>query len=165
MAREKKIYPLGEGLSTQDTYAVLGNAQKFQKHKHAWKAWRALKDFGCVVYPVAEGLARIDGSKVYSNLAELTDKVSVVVPCLLPENLKTLVPDAVAAGCSKIWFQEQTWSQELQQECDSAGVEVIRGCVRRHRIYPSKISLRYLSPCYWHGLRDVKVPMKRFGRY
>jgi len=165
MAREKNFYPLAEGLSTQDTFAVLGDAQKFQKHKHAWKVWRALKDFRCVVYPVAEGLSRIDGSKVYSNLAQLTDKVTVAVPCLLPERLKSLVPDAVSAGCSKIWFQEQTWTRELQQECDSAGIEVIRGCVLRHRLYPSKISLRYLSPCYWHGLRDVKVPMKRFGRY
>ncbi|MBP1759678.1 MAG: putative CoA-binding protein [Firmicutes bacterium] len=165
MAREKKIYPMAEGVSTQDTFAVLGNAQKFQKHKHAWKVWRALKDFGCVVYPVAEGLARIDGIKVYANLAQLTDKVTVVVPCLLPENLKSLVPESASAGCRKIWFQEQTWTQELQQECDNLGIETIRGCVLRHKIYPSKVSLRYLSPCYWHGLRDAKVPKKGFGRY
>jgi len=165
MAREKKIYPLSEGLSTQDTYAVLGDDQKFLKHKHAWKVWRALKDFGCVVYPVAESLARIGGCKVYSNLAQLTDKVTVAVPCLLPERLESLVSDALSAGCLKIWFQEQTWTREFQQECDSAGIEVIRGCVLRHRVYPSKISLRYFSPCYWHGLRDVKVPIKRFGRY
>lgn len=165
MAREKKIHPLAEGLSTQDTFAVIGDREKFKKHKHAWKAWRALKDYGCTVYPVADGLGRLEGSKVYSNLTELTDKVTVAVPCLLPEKLKSLVPDAVTAGCSKIWFQEQTWSKELQQECDAAGLEVIRGCVLRHKVYPSKISLRYLSPCYWHGLRDVKVPVKRFGKY
>lgn len=165
MAREKKFYPLTEGLSTKDTYAVLGNALKFEKHKHAWKVWRALKEFGCVVYPVAEGLARIDGCKVYSNLGQLTNKVTVVVPCLLPKSLKSLVPEAVSAGCIKIWFQEQTWNQELQQECDKAGIEAFRGCVLRHKIYPSKISMRYFSPCYWHGLRDVKVPVKRFGRY
>lgn len=164
MAREKKFYPLAEGLSTQDTFAVLGDAQKFQKHKHAWKAWRALKDFRCVVYPVAEGLARLDGSKVYANLAQLTDKVTVIVPCLRPEKLKSLVPEALSAGCRKIWFQEQTWSPELQEECAKAGIEVIRGCVLRHREYPSKVSLRYFSPCYWHGLGDVKVPMKRIGR-
>lgn len=165
MAREKMIYPLAEGLSTQDTYAVLGDVQKFKKHKHAWKVWRALKDFGCAVYPVADGLGRIEGSKVYSNLAQLANKVTVVVPCLLPERLNSLVVDAVSAGCSKIWFQEQTWTEEFQLECESAEIEVIRGCVLRHRSYPSKISLRYLSPCYWHGLRDVKVPVKKFGRY
>ena len=56
MVRENKNYPLAEGLTTVDTYAVLGDAQKFQKHKHAWKVWRALKEVGCVVYPVAEDL-------------------------------------------------------------------------------------------------------------
>ncbi|ODA39224.1 CoA-binding protein [Desulfosporosinus sp. BG] len=163
MVREKKIYPLAEGLTTADTYAVLGNVEKFQKHKHAWKVWRALKDFGCVAYPVAEDLKRIDGSKVYPNLTELKDKVTVVVPCLLPEQLGSLVSDAASAGVKGIWFQEQTWTQELQQECDSAEVAVIRGCVLRHKVYPV-IGMHYLNPCYWHGFRDAKVPAKRLGR-
>ncbi|MDR3599287.1 MAG: CoA-binding protein [Desulfosporosinus sp.] len=164
MVREKKIYTFAEGLTTVDTYAVLGDAQKFQKHKHAWKVWRILKEFGCVVYPVAEDLKRIDGSRVYRSLAELKDKVTVVVPCLLPEKLGSLVSSAVAAGANKIWFQEQTWSRELQQECDSLGMTVIRGCVLQHKAYPA-ISLRYMNPCYWHGLRANKVPAKRFARY
>lgn len=163
MAREKKIYPLTEGLTTADTYAVLGSAGKFQKHKHAWKAWRALKEFGCVAYPVAEDLKRIEGSKVYLNLKDLKDKVTVAVPCLLPEKLESLVTDAAAAGINKIWFQEQTWTPELQEECASAGIEVIRGCVLRHKVYPM-IGVRYFNPCYWHGLRDAKVPSKRFAR-
>lgn len=162
MGREKKIYPLAEGVTTMDTYAVIGNAHKFQKHKHAWKVWRALKDFGCVAYPVAEDLKRIDGSKVYLDLAQLAGKVTVVVPCLLPEKLISLVSDAAAAGVIKIWFQEQTWTQELQQECNCAGIEVIRGCVLRHSVYP--LPLRYLNPCYWHGLKDAKVPSKRYAR-
>ena len=164
MAREKTIYPLAEGLTTLDTYAVLGDAHKFQKHKHAWKIWKALKEFGCVVYPVAEDMKRLDGGKVYLNLAQLKDKVTVVIPCLLPEKLKSLVSDTVATGASKIWFQELTWTQELQEECDSAGISVIRGCVLRHRAYPM-IGVHYLNPCYWHGLRDAKVPGKRFGKY
>ena len=164
MVREKKNYPLTKGLTTVDTYAVLGDAQKFQNHKHAWKVWRALKEFGCVVFPVAENLNRLDGNKVYSNLAQLKDKVTVVVPCLLPEKLKSLVSDSVSAGASRIWFQEQTWTQEFQQECDSAGIEVVRGCVLRHKVYPI-IGVHYFNPCYWHGLRDAKVPAKRFARY
>ena len=164
MVREKMIYPLAEGLTTLDTYAVLGDARKFQKHKHAWKVWRALKEFGCVVYPVAEDINRLDGNKVYSNLAQLKDKVTVVVPCLLPDRLMTLVSDAGSSGVNKIWFQEQTWTQEFQRDCDSAGIEVIRGCVLRHVVY-APISMRYLNPCYWHGLRDAKVPSKRFRRY
>lgn len=163
MVRERKIYPLAEGLTTMDTYAVLGDGEKFRKHKHAWKVWRALKEFGCVAYPVTEDLKRIEGSKAYRSLAELKDKVTVVVPCLLPEKLRSLVSDTSLAGAGKIWFQEQTWTPELQQECESANLDVIRGCVLRHKVYPI-IGLRYLNPCYWHGLRDAKVPGKSFVR-
>jgi hypothetical protein len=163
MVREKKIYPLAAGLTTADTFAVLGDAEKFEKHKHAWKVWRALKEFGCVTYPVTADLKRLDGSKVYLNLAELKDKITVVVPCLPPEKLRDLVLDAASAGAGKIWFQEQTWIQGFQEDCDRVGIAVIRGCVLRHKAYPI-IGLRYLNPCYWHGLKDVKVPEKRFGR-
>lgn len=163
MVREKKIYPLAEGLTTADTYAVLGDAYKFQKHKHAWKVWRVLKEFGCVVYPVAEELQRIEGSKVYQNVGQLKDKVTVVIPCLFPDRLTSLVSDVAAAGINTIWFQEQTWTEELQQECDSAGIVVVRGCVLRHKDYPA-VSFRYFNPCYWHGLRAAKVPLKRYGR-
>ncbi|MDQ7095825.1 CoA-binding protein [Desulfosporosinus sp. PR] len=162
MAREKTIYPFAEGLTTGDAYAVLGSVPKFKKHKHAWKVWRALKEFGCLVYPVAEDLKRLDGSKVYANITELKDRVTVIVPCLLPEALVSLVSEASMSGAGKIWFQEQTWSPALQQECEELGIQVFRGCVLRHKIYPP-LSLRYLNPCYWHGLEDLKVPSKRFG--
>lgn len=163
MAREKKIYPLAGGLTTADTFVVLGDAYKYQKHKHAWKVWRVLKEFGCTVYLVAEDIQRIDGSKVYQNIGQLKDKVTVVIPCLLPERLTCLVTDTAAAGIKTIWFQPQTWTEELQQECDSAGINVIQGCVLRHKDYPP-FSLRYFNPCYWHGLRAAKVPLKRYGR-
>lgn len=159
MAREIKIYPLAEGLTTADTYAVIGDIEKFEKHKHAWKVWRTLKDFGCRVYPVAEELKRIDGSKVYPSLAALEGNVNVVIPCLLPEKLPSLVHDAVEAGVQSIWFQEQTWTADLQQECEMAGIDVIRGCVLRHKQFSRPFG--YLNPCYWHGLKDPKVPSKR----
>ncbi|MGC7873571.1 CoA-binding protein [Desulfosporosinus sp. SYSU MS00001] len=161
MAREKTIFSFLEGLTTKDTFAVLGNAQKFKTHKHAWKAWRALKEFGCLAYPVAEDLQRIDGSKVYSGVQELKDKITVIVPCLLPEEMPSLVTEASFAGVKKIWFQERTWSQDVQEECEKMGIQVFRGCVLRHKKYPA-LSLCYLNPCYWHGLRDSKVPSKRY---
>lgn len=164
MVREKTIYPMLEGLTTAETYAVIGDAQKFSKHKHAWKVWRTLKEFGCVVYPVADNLKRVDGSKVYPSLAELKDKVAVVVPCLLPEHLDTLVQDTLSAGAGTIWFQEQTWTPQLHQQCEEKGIQVIKGCVLRHKDYP-RFSLRYLNPCYWHGLKSLKVPSKRGLRF
>lgn len=164
MVREKRIYPLPEGLTTAETYAVIGDAQKFIKHKHAWKVWRTLKEFGCLVFPVAENLKRVDGNKVYQSLTELKDKATVIVPCLFPEKLETLVEDTVSAGAKNIWFQEQTWTPEFQQACAEREIKVIRGCVLRHKMYPP-VSFRYLNPCYWHGLKDLKVPSKRSYKF
>jgi predicted CoA-binding protein len=162
--REKKIYPLAGGITTADTFAVLGDAKNFKKRKHAWKVWKALKEFGCVVYPVTADLKRLDGSKVYSNLSELMDKVTVVVPCLLPEQLQSLVSDAAAVKAGTIWFQTKTWTQEFQAECERKAIAVVRGCVLQHVSY-SPFSLCYFNPCYWHGLRAAKVPAKRYNRW
>lgn len=156
MAREKKIYQLAEDINTADRFAVLANAEKFKKHKHAWKVWRVLKEFDCTVYPVAQNLDRLEGSKVFPELLVLKDKIDVVIPCLFPELLDTLVQDTVAAGAKKIWFQNQTWTPEIHDQCQSEGIIEIKGCVLLHKTH--NLPLGYLNPCYWHGLRSAKVP-------
>lgn len=155
MLREKKIYPLTGKLDTSQRYAVLGTAEKFRGHKHAFKAWKALKAFGCTVYPVAQGMDRLEGSKVYRDLQALKGKIDVVVPCLLPEYLSTLAAEAQAAGAEFIWFQEQTWTPELQQQCEELNITTIKGCVLKHKVYSKPFG--YLNPCFWHGLKDPKV--------
>jgi predicted CoA-binding protein len=159
VVREKKIYQMAEDITTADHFAVLANAEKFKKHKHAWKVWRALKEFDCTVYPVAPNLDRLEGSKVYPGLLALKDKIDVIIPCLFPEMLTTMVQDTVVAGAKKIWFQNQTWTPELHEQCQSGGIMVIKGCVLVHKIY--KTPLGYLNPCYWHGLTSAKVPGRK----
>lgn len=159
MVREKKIYLLAEEMTTADRYAVLANAEKFKRHKHAWKVWQVLKEFNCTVYPVAQNLARIAGSKVYPDLLALKDKIDVVVPCLPPEQLDTLLPETLAAGATKIWFQNQTWTTEFHDLCQSEGIIDIRGCVLLHKNY--SLPFGYMNPCYWHGLRSPKVPVRK----
>ena len=158
--REKKTYPFSESLHTGLSYAVIGTAVELRQHHHAWKVWRALKGFGCTVYLVAAELKRWEGAKVYPNLADLAGRVNVAVPCLSPEEMPNLVAETQAAGVEQIWFQEQTWSPLLQEQCERAGIQVVRGCVLRHKIYGKPLG--YFHPCYWHGLRDLKVPSKRY---
>lgn len=157
---EKKIYPLTESLDTELRYAVLGRAEKFRKKRHAYKVWKTLKGFGCTVYPVAPDLKRCESAKVYPDLVSLKDKVDVVIPCLLPLEIPRLVAESVAVGAKQIWFQEKTWTPEFQEQCDALGIIAVRGCVLLHKIYPKPLG--YLNPCYWHGLKAVKVPEKGF---
>lgn len=99
---------MADGLNTKMSFAVVANKEKFLKHKHAWKAWRLFKEFGCRVYPVAEDLARIEGCKGYSSLAELRGTVDVVVLCVHLDLAPEIVEQTAAAGAFCIWFQEKT---------------------------------------------------------
>lgn len=158
--REKIIYDLAGELNTALSYAILGNSERFLKHKHAWKAYHTLKEFGCSVVPVAEGMTRLEGSKVYLNLAALQDKVDVVVPCLRAEKLPDLISEIHACGAKTVWFQEQNWTPEYQEQADALGIQVVKGCILKHKIYTRPFS--FFNPCYWHGLHSPKVPKKRW---
>ncbi|WP_041483978.1 CoA-binding protein [Desulfitobacterium metallireducens] len=158
--REKKIYRLAGNLNTGQSYAILGDDGRFLKHKHAWKAYQTLKEFGCATFPVAEGLARLEGSKVYPNLAALQDKVDVVVPCLHAEKLADLMSEVQACGAKTVWFQEQNWTSEFQKQADELGIEVVKGCILKHKIFTRPFG--FFNPCYWHGLHSPKVPKKRW---
>lgn len=154
----RKVYELTGGITTGHRFAVLGDKERFRKYHHAWRAWSTLKEWGCQAYPVAERIARLSGSKVYPELAGLKGKIDVIVPCRLPEDLAALATQAQEAGAQYVWFQEQTWSEQLEEECMAAGLQVVRGCVLRHKKFGKVFG--YLSPCYWHGLGDNKVPRR-----
>ena len=154
----KKIYPLTDPLTTEMRFAIVGNADKFRKKKHAWKVWKTLKSFRCVVYPIAPGMDRLEGSKVYDHLSALKSKVDVAVVCLLPEESSNLIAEAVEAEVQYLWFQEQTYNEDLIRECAEKGIEVIKGCVLQHKNYTLPFGV--FHPCYWHGKGSNKVKCK-----
>lgn len=158
MRERKKNYQITDELNTNMSYAVFATADRLLKHRHAWKAWKALIEFGCKVYVVAPGLPRFEGSKIYSDLADLQDKVDVVVPCLRAEYLSDIAKNTAAAGAKYLWFQEQNWTEELQAQCEENGITVIRGCILKHKVY--KKPWAFINPCYWHGWKENKVPGK-----
>ena len=158
--REKKVYPLAGELTTAQRYAVLGNADRFLRHKHAWKAWKTLKQFGCVVFPVAADLQRLEGSKVYSDLSVLHEKVDVIVPCLRAELIPEVIAQAQACGAKTVWFQERNWTQEFQDQADAAGIQVVRGCILKHKKYSKPFC--FFNPCYWHGYKSPKAPKRGY---
>lgn len=158
--REKKVYPLLGDVTTAQRFAVIGNEDRFLKHRHAWKAWKTLEEFGCMVYPVAADLKRLEGSKVFPDLATLQDKVDVVVPCLRAEFISDIVTQAKDCGAKTIWFQERNWTAEFQEQADAAGIEVVRGCILKHKVYTKPFG--FLNPCYWHGFKSPKVPKRKY---
>jgi predicted CoA-binding protein len=156
--KETKGVELRDGIHTGMNFAVLARADRFQKRRHAYKVWRALREFGCRVYLVAPDLDKFENSKVYSNLLLLRDKIDVVIPCLRTEFLENLVDQCVEAGAKYIWFQEKNWTAELAAYGEEKGLIVIRGCCLKHKSF--KKPWAFFNPCYWHGRREKKVPVK-----
>lgn len=154
----KKKYIIADGLDTTMSYAIYAYPDRLLKHKHAWKVWRTLRDFGCKVYVVAPGLSMFEGSKIYSDWTSLPGKVDVIIPCLRPELLNDIVETAEHVEAEYIWFQEQNWTLEFDMQCQEKGIGVIRGCVLKHKYY--KKPFAFLNPCYWHGRKENKVRSK-----
>jgi predicted CoA-binding protein len=158
--REKKVFPLAGDLTTAHRFAVIGNEDRFINHKHAWKAWKTLKQFGCVVFPVASDLKRLEGSKVYPELSELQEKVDAVVPCLRAELIPDIIAQVQACGAKTVWFQERNWTPEFQEQADVAGIQVVRGCILKHKVYTKPFG--FFNPCYWHGFKSPKAPQRKY---
>lgn len=156
MIRRKEKFYFKSDIHTRLGYAVLANRQKFLQQKHAYKVFKFLSACGCKVYLVAQDLDRLEGKKVYGSLKELKGKVDVVIPCLMPEYIPDLVEITAESGARYIWFQERNWTPEFQQLCDNCGIETLRGCTLKHKIFSKPFA--FLHPCYWHGLKESKVP-------
>jgi hypothetical protein len=154
----RKVFKMAGGLDTSMVYAVYTNADRLLKHRHAWKVWHTLKDFGCRVYVVAPDMIIFEGSKIYSDLISLKGKVDVIIPCLRLEYLGDLVKNTAMIGAKFIWFQENNWSPELDAQCSEKDIDVIRGCVLKHKIYKKPFAI--FNPCFWHGWKEKKVPNK-----
>jgi len=158
MEKKKNIYEIKGDLNTGMSFAILARADRLLKHRHAWKVWHALKEFGCKVYLVAPDLDKFEGSRVFSDLKSLEGKVDVVVPCLRKEYLNELIDDTAGINARYIWFQEKNWTLEFEKECQEKGILVLRGCVLKHKTY--KKPLAWINPCYWHGKQEKQVPNK-----
>jgi predicted CoA-binding protein len=139
-------------------FAVYANADRIMKHRHAWEVWHTLKDFGCRVFVVAQDLKRYEGCKMYPDLQSLEGMIDVVIPCLRPEHYEDLAGEVSECGAKTIWFQENNWTEDLDEQCKEKGICVIRGCVLKHKYY--KKPFAYFHPCYWHGWKDNKIPSK-----
>jgi len=153
-----KDLEIKDGMRTDMGYAIMAKADRLLKHRHAWKVWRTLKDFGCRIYLVAPDLPYFCGSKVYPDLAAVQGKVDVVVPCLPREYLADLVQQTAEIKAGYIWFQENNWTPQFEDECRKKGIICVRGCVLKHRVYSKPWA--YLNPCYWHGKSENKIPNK-----
>ncbi|HWJ02340.1 MAG TPA: CoA-binding protein [Verrucomicrobiae bacterium] len=148
--KKPKYKKLDGSLDTSMSFAVVGSSHEFtDKKHHAYKVFHVLKELRVSVYPVGPDLEFVGKDKAAATLSELPAPVDAVIPCLSAEYSLSIVRDAKLAGINKIWFQTRTLSREALEFCLDNNIEVIEGCVLKHKDFTGLGQL--IDPCYWHS--------------
>jgi predicted CoA-binding protein len=163
---------LTEGLTTDMAYAIYGSASEFGpdagprqltptaiKPKYEARAiYELLKGVGTRVYPVSKDVKLVDGDTAYNSIDTLPERVDVLITSLKKELAPSVIEEAARAGIKRIWFQPATFDDETLRLCAAKNIEAIKGCAVRHRTVSGLT--RFISPCFYMGLRATKLPVK-----
>lgn len=164
--------PLTGELTTAMSYAIYGSISEFGpesgsrqlsptalKPKYEARAiYELLKGVGTRILPVAADVKRIGEDKVYPSLAALPEPVDVLILSLPKQHARRAVEEAAAANIRTIWFQPATDSAEALALCEANGIKAIKSCALRHRTVSGLT--RFISPCFYMGLKSNKLPVK-----
>jgi predicted CoA-binding protein len=109
------------------TVAILGASA--DRSKYGNKSIRAHRKQGYDVYPVNPKGGEIDGLPVYQRLADVPvehlDRISVYLPP--PVLLKTL-PEIAEKGCSELFLNPGTESEQVLAAARELGLDPIQAC-------------------------------------
>ena len=112
---------------TQPTVAILGASRDPDKYGN--KSVRAHMANGYRVFPINPKADEIEGLDVYKSLADLpvdsVDRVSVYLP---PHIGVTMLPEIKAVSPDELWLNPGSESDEMIQEAESLGLNVIVAC-------------------------------------
>lgn len=104
-------------------WAVVGATDN--KAKFGNKIYKKLKRFGYEVYPVNPMYKTVDGDVCYENLAALPQKVDCIDVVVAPERSKSVLAEAIALGIENIWFQPGTFTPEIVEASEVAGLNTV----------------------------------------
>jgi len=129
-ATYKPAGPCAPGVLGEDgsmkTVAILGASAN--RSKFGNKAVRAFVQEGYTVFPVNPKENVIEGLKVYPNMAALPVRPEMVSVYLHPETLLKVLPEIAAKGCDELWLNPGSESEEVLEEAERLGLNVIQAC-------------------------------------
>jgi len=131
-------------LTSAKTIASVGLSSNQEKESY----WIVLylKEQGYRIIPVNPTATEILGEKVYPSLSAIPDKVDVVQVFRKPEDVPSVVDEAIKIGAKVVWMQEGIRHEVAAQKARDAGLEVVmdacmRATHRRLMIGPKPIEL------------------------
>jgi hypothetical protein len=110
-------------LKESHTIAVVGlSAQWFRP---SFFAAKYLQEYGYRVIPVNPSYREVLGEKCYPSLLEIPERVDVVDVFRKPEDVPTIVEEAIEIGAKVVWMQIGVIHEGAAQRARDAGLEVV----------------------------------------
>ena len=108
------------------TAVVLGASA--DRSKFGNKAVRAYVQEGYTVYPVNLKETQIEGLPVLKSIRDVPGKPNIVSCYLPPPAMFKALHDIAAKGCDELWLNPGTESDEVLEEAERLGLNVIQAC-------------------------------------
>ncbi|MBV8966279.1 MAG: CoA-binding protein [Mycobacteriaceae bacterium] len=80
---------------------------------------------GWTLYPVNPLIGELDGCPAYPDLAALPVVPDMVDVFRRPDQLRSVLRQAVAVGAKSIWLQQGLWDEQLALDAQAAGLAVV----------------------------------------
>ena len=110
-------------LDSCKTVAVVGLSPRPERDSNAVAAY--LQEKGYRIIPVNPTAAEILGETCYPDLPSIPDPVDVVDIFRRPEEVPTIVADAIKIGARAVWMQKGVVSEEGASAAKEAGLMVV----------------------------------------
>lgn len=114
---------LKEIFQTCRTIAVVGCSPKPERAGHYIA--RFLQQQGYRVIPVNPGHKELVGERCYPSLRDIPEPVDMVDCFRRPEEMLSVVDDAIAIGAKVIWMQLGVINEEAAARAEAAGLKVV----------------------------------------
>lgn len=112
-----------KSMLSKKAWAVVGATDNPEKFGN--KIYKKLKRFGYEVYAVNPLYQTVDGDVCYPNLAEVPVKVDCVDVVVAPDRANDALSDVISLGIENIWFQPGTFTPDIIDRAETAGVKTV----------------------------------------
>ncbi len=106
-------------------WAVIGATPNRSKYGNT--VFHKLENKGRNVYLVNPKYQEIEGRQVFSNIESINNKIDCISMVVNPIISIKVVKSAIKLGIKYIWFQPNTYNQEIIKLAEENGIKIIYG--------------------------------------
>lgn len=112
-----------DNMLSKERWAVVGATRN--KEKFGYKIYKLLKEKGYEVTPINPVYADIEGDPTREDLKALDSSVDCVSVVVSPKRSEVVLEQAIDLGIKNIWFQPGTFTPEIIDKAEDAGLNVV----------------------------------------